>query len=119
NERAKNSAVDAVNYLFQFLFQELKDSSRLRRYLMHKLDTEFKELKNSRTGKIFVQNIIIQSFSVGKKCPIFSDIQLERQERDERNLIKEFVAKLDADYEDGFFVTLDITLLFGHKCQLS
>ncbi|CAF3220753.1 unnamed protein product [Rotaria socialis] len=119
NERAKNLAVDAVNYLFQFLFQELKDSSRLRRYLMHKLDTEFKELKNSRTGKIFVQNIIIQSFSVGKKCPIFSDIQLERQERDERNLIKEFVAKLDADYEDGFFVTLDITLLFGHKCQLS
>jgi hypothetical protein len=51
--------VDAVNYLFQFLFQELKDSSRLRRYIMHKLNTEFKELKNSRTGKIFLQNIVV------------------------------------------------------------
>jgi hypothetical protein len=59
SERAKNSTVDAVNYLFQFLFQELKDSSRLRRYLMHKLNTEFKELKNSRTGKIFLQNIVV------------------------------------------------------------
>lgn len=26
---------------------------------MHKLDTEFKELKNSRTGKIFLQNIVV------------------------------------------------------------
>ncbi|UJR28537.1 hypothetical protein I4U23_009773 [Adineta vaga] len=118
NGREKNSAVEAINYLFQFLFQELKDSSRLRRYLMHKLNTEFKELKNSRTGKIFLQNIVIQAFSIGKECPVFSDIQLERQERDERNLIKGFVAKLDADYKDGFSVTLDITLLFGHKCQL-
>ena len=34
-------------------------------------------------------------------------------------LFKEFVATLDADYQDGFAVTLDITLLFGQKCQLS
>lgn len=118
NERAKNSAVDAVNYLLQFLFQELKDSSRLRRYIMHKLNTEFKELKTSRTGRIFLQNIVIQNFSIGNECPVFSDIQLERQERDERQLIKEFAARLDADYKDGFSVTLDITLLFGHKCLL-
>jgi hypothetical protein len=28
------------------------------------------------------------------------------------------VARLDVDYKDGFSVTLDVTLLFGHKCQL-
>lgn len=28
------------------------------------------------------------------------------------------MAKLHADYKDGFSVTLDITLVFGHKCQL-
>lgn len=33
--------------------------------------------------------------------------------------MKEFVATLNADYKDGFSVTLDVTLLFGHKCQLS
>ncbi|CAF2649326.1 unnamed protein product [Rotaria sp. Silwood2] len=117
-EQAKNSAVDAVNYLLQFLFQELKDSSGLRRYLMHKLNTEFNELKNNRTARIFLHNISIQNFSIGKKCPVLSDIQLERQERDERNLIKEFVANIDADYQDGFSVTLDVTLSFGPKCQV-
>ncbi len=72
---------------------------------MHKLNTEFKELKNSRTGKIFLQNIVvciyidnfhessntnfqIETFSIGKECPTFSDITLVQQERDERHLIK-------------------------------
>ncbi|CAF4910246.1 unnamed protein product [Rotaria sp. Silwood1] len=86
---------------------------------MHKLNTEFNELKNSRTGKIFLQNIAIQDFSIGKECPVLRDIKLEHQERDERNLIKEFVAIIDADYKDGFSVTLDVTLSFGPKCQIS
>lgn len=73
---------------------------------MHKLNTEFKELKTSKTGKFFLQNIVvcilnnplkrsivssllqIQNFSIGNECPIFSDIRLERQERDERQMIK-------------------------------
>lgn len=52
---------------------------------------------------------------------MFRDIQLERQERDEddnRQLLKEVVTKIAFDYKDGFTVTLDITLLFGYKCQL-
>jgi len=118
DSRAKNSAVDTVNYIFQFLFQELKDSSRLRRYLMHKLDTEFKELQKYRAGSIFLQNIVIESFSIGNQCPVFSDIRLQKQERDERGRIKEFIAHLDAEYQDGFSVTLDVTLLFGHKCKI-
>ena len=76
----------------------------------------------------------IQSFSLGKECPVISDIQLERQERGERNLIKvnirflrrtliiffiqKVVTKLNFDYKDGFSMTLDIQLLFGYKCQL-
>ena len=38
--------------------------------------------------KILNINIQIEDFSVGKECVVFSDIQLERQERDERHLIK-------------------------------
>ena len=29
------------------------------------------------------------------------------------------MAKLDVDYKNGFSVSLDVTLLFGHKCRLS
>ncbi|CAF3395596.1 unnamed protein product [Rotaria sp. Silwood1] len=115
---AKNSTVDAVNYILNCLFQELKDTSKLRRYIMQKLHIEFDELKQTRLGKIFLRDIAIRSFSMGHECLIFSNIRFERQVRDERQLIKEVVAKLNGDYQDGFSCTLDITLAFGHQCQL-
>ncbi|CAF1181703.1 unnamed protein product [Didymodactylos carnosus] len=120
---AKNSAVDSINYFAQFLFQELKDTSRLRRYILRKLNIEFDELKSSRIGKLFLQDIQIQNFSeeqtcLGASCPFFSDIKLEHSERDERGLIKEFVAIFDAVYKEGFCVTVNITLMFGKKCSL-
>ncbi|CAF2160450.1 unnamed protein product [Rotaria magnacalcarata] len=118
NDRAQNATVDTVNYLLHFLFQEIKDGKRLRRFIMHKLHVEFDELKETRLGKLFLQDIVILSFSPGKECPIFSDIQFGRQERDERQLIKEFVAKLNGVYRDGFSCTLDIKLAFGLQCQL-
>ncbi|CAF1569202.1 unnamed protein product, partial [Adineta steineri] len=119
NEQSKNSTIDTVNYIMQFLFQEMKDTSRIRRYITNKLKIEFNELKNTRIGKLFLQDIIIQSFSLGKECPVLSDIQFEQQERDERGLIKEFVTKLHIDYKDGFSVMLDIKLAFNQTCQLS
>ncbi|UJR20987.1 hypothetical protein I4U23_024089 [Adineta vaga] len=118
NFQSKNPTIDTVNYIFQFLFQEMKDTSKIRRYIIKKLNVEFNELKNTRIGKFFLRDIVIQSFSLGRECPILTDIQYQRHERDERNLIKEFQAKFHADYQDGFSITLDITLAFNQKCQL-
>ncbi|CAF2410288.1 unnamed protein product [Rotaria sp. Silwood2] len=115
---AKNVTVDTINYILNSLFQELKDTSKLRRYIMQKLHIEFDELKETRLGKLFLQNIAIKSFSIGKECPIFSNIRFERQERDERQLIKEVVAKINGVYKNGFSCTLDITLAFGYQCEL-
>ena len=46
----------ALNLMLQFLFQELKDTKSIRRYIIRKLSVEFKELLttkgagNSRTA---------------------------------------------------------------------
>lgn len=72
---------------------------------------------------------------MGKECPMITDIQLERQDRDERKLIKviqihskdsssifffqDLVTRLYIDYKDGFTMTLDVKLIFGYHCQLS
>jgi hypothetical protein len=37
----------------------MKDTSRLRRYIMRKLNVEFNELKNSRIGKLVLQDIVV------------------------------------------------------------
>ncbi len=43
----------ALNMLLQFLFQELKDTKSIRRYIIRKLSIEFKELLTTKgAGKI-------------------------------------------------------------------
>ncbi len=48
-----------MNYLFQFLFQELKDTSKVRRYVVKKLTEEFEDIKKTKIGKLFVQDISV------------------------------------------------------------
>ena len=48
--------VIALNMMFQFLFQELKDTKAVRRYIIRKMSLEFKELLTSKAaGKIIKQ----------------------------------------------------------------
>jgi hypothetical protein len=49
----------ALNMLFQFLFQELKDTKAVRRYIIRKMTFEFKELLNSKTASKLVQRISV------------------------------------------------------------
>jgi hypothetical protein len=45
--------VIALNVIFQFLFQELKDTKAVRRYIVRKMSAEFKELIETKSaGKI-------------------------------------------------------------------
>lgn len=37
----------------------MKDRSKLRRYIMHKLHVEFDELKEKIAGKLFLKEIIV------------------------------------------------------------
>jgi hypothetical protein len=49
----------ALNMMFQFLFQELKDTKAVRRYIIRKMTLEFKELLNSKTASKLVQRISV------------------------------------------------------------
>ena len=50
----------ALNMLFQFLFQELKDTKAVRRYIIRKMTLEFKELLNSKTAGKLIQRISVR-----------------------------------------------------------
>jgi hypothetical protein len=52
----------ALNMLFQFLFQELKDTKAVRRYIIRKMTLEFKELLNSKTASKLIQRISVINF---------------------------------------------------------
>ncbi len=59
NKRTDYDCVIALNMIFQFLFQELKDTKAVRRYIIRKMTMEFKELLNSKGAGKFVQRISV------------------------------------------------------------
>ena len=52
-------SVIALNMVCHFLFQELKDTSAVRRYIMRKLNVEFKELLITKTAGKLVERITV------------------------------------------------------------
>ena len=54
-----NGSVIALNMIFQFLFQELKDTKGVRRYIIRKMSFEFKELLTTKAAGKIVQRITV------------------------------------------------------------
>lgn len=69
-------SVIALNMMFQFLFQELKDTQSIRRYIIRKLSVEFKELLTTKGAGKFVERITAKDFSLGSGCPMIHAIKL-------------------------------------------
>ena len=56
---SNKDSVFALNMMFQFLFQELKDTKAVRRYIIRKMSLEFKELLNSKAAGKIIQKISV------------------------------------------------------------
>jgi tRNA(Ser,Leu) C12 N-acetylase TAN1 len=52
--------VRSDDMMFQFLFQELKDTKAVRRYIIRKMSMEFKELLNSKAAGKIIQKISVK-----------------------------------------------------------
>ena len=59
NLDASGDSIIAFNMICSFLFQELKDTSAVRRYIMRKLNFEFKELITTKKAGIVVEKITV------------------------------------------------------------
>ena len=55
----KCDGVIALNMMFQFLFQELKDTKLVRRYIIKKMSAEFKELLTTKTAGKLIQRLTV------------------------------------------------------------
>jgi hypothetical protein len=59
--RGSCDGVIALNMIFQFLFQELKDTKTVRRYIIRKMSAEFKELLTTKAAGKIVQRITVHA----------------------------------------------------------
>ncbi|XP_060596377.1 PDZ domain-containing protein 8-like, partial [Ruditapes philippinarum] len=108
-----------LNVLFQFLFAELKDTARVRRWAARKMNAEFDEMLTSTAGKLMNQ-IQVRDFNFGSSFPLVDSVKLRHVElSNDEDIIQTVDVELDIDYEGGFQLTLDVDIIFGAWAYLS
>lgn len=68
NESSKKESCFAVNFLFQFLFKELRNTQKVQKWFRKKLSLEFEELlTRTTTGKLFDKVYVSYKLIILKK----------------------------------------------------
>jgi hypothetical protein len=110
-------SIVAFNMLCNFLFQELKDTSAVRRYIMRKLNVEFKELLTTKTAGRLVERITVRDFSLGSHIPVIHSVYLHSSKLDEatKSTIQELTLFSEIEYKNGFSISVDVDLILGRS----
>lgn len=107
-----------LNLMFQFLFQELKDTKRIRRWAMNRMKLEFEEMLRSTTGKL-LEHISVRDFNLGRTFPIIRGATVNNVSVNEDNMVEEVTLLLDLTYNGRFQLAVDVDMVFGKSAYLS
>jgi hypothetical protein len=111
-----SNAVVALNLIFQFLFQELKDTKTVRRYIVRKLSIEFQELIKNKTAGKLIKKLTARDFSLGNSFPVIHSIEVQTCQTDNsRRTIQELSVIVDLEYKNGFSLSVDADLILGRS----
>ncbi|XP_025087956.1 PDZ domain-containing protein 8-like isoform X2 [Pomacea canaliculata] len=85
-----------LNLFGHFLFQELRDTNIVRRWVKQKLNVEFEELLQSTSGK-FLAQIILRDFSLGTGFPLVGGVSVQDISIDEEDVVQEPEVQFDVE----------------------
>lgn len=106
-----------LNLMGQFLFQELRDTSLVRRWVMRKMNLEFQELLQTTSGKLLAQ-IVVRDFSLGSACPVIGGVSVQHFNLEE-DLFQSLDVCMDVEYDGGFTLGIDVVLPFNKMAFIS
>ncbi|VDN91201.1 unnamed protein product [Brugia pahangi] len=97
-----------LSLILHFLFQEHRDTRRLRRWIHRKLQLELNDLTIRNTAGRLIQDIRIRNLSIGCRSPVIKSLRVEDYELSQ-----------DENFKRGFQSSVDVSMLFGRFAQLS
>ncbi|XP_078683133.1 PDZ domain-containing protein 8-like isoform X1 [Branchiostoma floridae x Branchiostoma belcheri] len=118
--RKKSSeSCEWFNLILAFLFRELKDTGRIRRWVNKKLSVEFAELVQSKTAGRVMERIRLRDYSFGTTFPIVEKATIMDVKQSKDGMPETIDIALDVDYKGGFRLAVDVDLVFGRTAYLS
>ncbi|XP_014239965.1 PDZ domain-containing protein 8 isoform X2 [Cimex lectularius] len=113
-------AAGAVNSLLQFLFQECRNTKRVRKWFRRRLSLELEVLlTRTTTGKLF-ENIVLRDLDLGCHLPAIRSIEVKNLSIDSgTKLIEEVELCLDLEYLGGFQLSIDASMRLSKLAHVS
>ncbi|XP_053950315.1 PDZ domain-containing protein 8 [Anastrepha ludens] len=110
----------SINFVMQFLFHELKNSSRVRKWFYRKLSLELDELlAKTTTGKLF-DKLTIKELELGDQFPEIRNLRVHNVELDEAgDRIENLDILLEIHYTGNFRTWIDADMVLGKKGSLT
>ncbi|XP_073969066.1 PDZ domain containing 8 isoform X2 [Rhodnius prolixus] len=119
SSRGKESA-GAINALLQFLFQECRNTKRVRKWFRDRLRFELEELlTRTTTGRLF-ESIALRDLNLGSHLPAIHSIEVKTINLDPvTKLIDEVEISLDIEYNGGFQLSIDANMRLSKMAHVS
>uniref|UniRef100_T1J1P6 PDZ domain-containing protein 8 n=1 Tax=Strigamia maritima TaxID=126957 RepID=T1J1P6_STRMM len=109
-----------LNLFFQFLYKELKDTKKVRRWFMKKLSVEFEELLQKTTIGKLIDQITLKDLMLGTEFPLIKDIKVSNfQLHESKNYIEELDIVMNLEYSGGFQLSINADLVWGRSAYLA
>ncbi|XP_023298592.2 PDZ domain-containing protein 8 [Lucilia cuprina] len=117
---ADASSLISLNFVMQFLFHELKNSNRVRKWFYRKLSLELDELiAKTTTGKLF-DKLTIKQLELGDQFPEIKTLRVHNVELDESGeRIENLDLLLEIHYMGNFRTSIDADMVLGKKGSLT
>ncbi|XP_050331211.1 PDZ domain-containing protein 8 [Bactrocera neohumeralis] len=117
---AEAAPLMSINFVMQFLFHELKNSSRVRKWFYRKLSLELDELlAKTTTGKLF-DKLTIKELELGDQFPEIRTLRVHSIElNDTGDRIENLDILLEIHYTGNFRTSIDADMVLGKKGSLT
>ncbi|XP_011295294.2 PDZ domain-containing protein 8 [Musca domestica] len=117
---ADASSLMSLNFVMQFLFHELKNSNRVRKWFYRKLSLELDELiAKTTTGKLF-DKLTIKQLELGDQFPEIKTLRVHNIELDESGeRIENLDLLMEIHYMGNFRTSIDADMVLGKKGSLT
>ncbi|XP_004536777.1 PDZ domain-containing protein 8 [Ceratitis capitata] len=110
----------SINFVMQFIFHELKNSSRVRKWFYRKLSLELDELlSKTTTGKLF-DKLTIKELDLGDQFPEIRALRIHSVDlNDTGDLIENVDILMEIHYTGNFRTSIDADMVLGKKGSLT
>ena len=114
------STASFINVVMLFLFQELREDTKIRAQVLSRINSEISEVLASRLNSRIIKTLSVHNFSAGTSPPKLSNIYISKLKMcKETKLFRKLHISVDIDYKGCGKLALQASTLLGKNMYIS